>query len=88
MSNANFGEQAANRNIVGGGALANLGTAQNADARANIGAQATMGGVLRDIQNLVGSPPKPRQVKGGKKPAASGSLPAAPKKPRKTAKKR
>ena len=51
MSNANFGEQAANRNIVGGGALANLGTAQNADARANIGAQATMGGVLRDIQN-------------------------------------
>ena len=44
--------------------------------------------MLRDIQNLVGGPSKPRQIKGGKKPATSGSLPAAPKKPRKTAKKR
>jgi hypothetical protein len=44
--------------------------------------------MLRDIQNLVGGSPKPRQVKGGKKPAGGGSPPAAPKKPRKTAKKR
>jgi hypothetical protein len=43
--------------------------------------------MMRDIQSLVGGSPKPRQVKGGK-PAGGGSLPAAPKKPRKTAKKR
>jgi hypothetical protein len=38
--------------------------------------------MMRDIQNLVGGSPKPRQVKGGKKPAGGGSLPAAPKKPK------
>ena len=38
--------------------------------------------MMRDIQSLVGGSPKPRQVKGGKKPSGGGSLPAAPKKPK------
>jgi len=41
--------------------------------------------MMREIQALVG-PAKPRQIKGGK--SSGSSLPAAPKKPRKSTKKR